>query len=189
MAGATEPRRARATSAPVRSAPSAATACAIAPAKVRCPLPLRGSVRVAPRQLHGPSVAARRAVAGARALRALRVLEATNSTVCQRMSLSGSPQRRAAPRRLRCPPARGRTASAEASRRLGEVRGIRELRWVWERGGLLDMIYGSDRAAQWWRAFTSSSASLGRGRSGLGCRPQRRMWDLAAITTDPACTA
>ena len=73
-------------------------------------------------------------------------------------------------------------AAAEASRRPGEVRGIRELRWVWERGGSLKMMCGSDRAAQWRRLFTPSSASLGRGRSGLGCRPQRRLWDLAAFT-------
>ena len=72
---------ARVTGAPARSALTAANACAIATAKVRCcPPPLRGCVRVAPRQLHGPSVAVRRAVAGARALWAQRVLEATNGT-------------------------------------------------------------------------------------------------------------
>ena len=185
------PRRlsARAPGALARSAPTAATAHAVAAAKVRCPPPLRGPVRVAPRQLQGLSVrrGAPSPVRGRCGCRAY--WQPPIGAWYQRVSLSGPPQRRAAPRRLRCPPARGRTASVEASRRPGEVRGMRVPRCSGDAAVSTSMMCGIERAALRRCSFTCSSDSPGRGRTGLVCRPPRRLWGLAAITTDPTCTA
>ena len=139
-----------------------------------------GSSAAAPRALCGGTVRRRRCEGAAGAA-------SVGSHKWYHMSVgepTGPSQRRAAPRRLRCPPARGRTASAEASRRPGEVCGIRELRWVWERDGSLKMMYGSDRAAQWRRDLVHVFVSFAGSRpiqSRLPARA-RRLWDLAAFT-------
>ena len=112
-------------------------------------------------------------------------MAAANGTWCQRMSLAGPPQRRrsAVLRRAACG-ALQLTAGRRRwtrSRHPGEVRGIRVPRCSGGAEGLATIVCDIDRTALRQRSFTCSSDSPGRGRTGIVCRPPRRLWDLAAI--------